>query len=134
MELRRRIQAALGSRPFREKNLKLAKEENVRGVVSLDYHMEVDSTYSKGHLSAAEGIIGHTKQTGWSFDDLIFTCFVISPAGRPLRTFRTRSELLEVFRDAIKGLGSLFQDAHILHQDVSADNSKYPSLPLSFQS
>ena len=52
----------------------------------------------------------------------VFTCLILSPAGRPLRTFKTLLELLQVLREAVKGHRSLFQQAKIVHQDVSAEN------------
>lgn len=42
---------------------------------------------------------------------------------RPFRTFKTRLELLQVLCDAVKAHRSLFQDAGILYQDVSAHNN-----------
>jgi Fungal protein kinase len=42
-----------------------------------------------------------------SFDNRIFRCLVISPAGRVIRDFRSILELLEALRDAIKGHRSL---------------------------
>jgi hypothetical protein len=135
-----------------EKLLKLAKEKNIWGVVSLEYHKEVDSTANlrqglqcepyrrfltgqhqteeseeigvqgQGPPYGAMRIVEHTVETDRAFEDRIFTYVVNSPAGRPLRTFKTRLELLQVLRDAVKAHRSLFQDAKILHQDVSAQN------------
>ncbi|KAL8398699.1 hypothetical protein RB596_006017 [Gaeumannomyces avenae] len=52
----------------------------------------------------------------------IFTCVVLSPAGRPLHTFKTATELLQVLRDAVTAHRSLLQTASVLHQDVSMGN------------
>ncbi|KND86276.1 hypothetical protein TOPH_09086 [Tolypocladium ophioglossoides CBS 100239] len=135
-----------------EELLKLAKEKNVWGVVSLDYHKDVDSIAnlrqglrwgpyrklltSKHQTEESEavgvqeqrlprgtkGIVEHTEDTNRCLQNRIFTYVVVSPAERPLRTFKTMLELLQVLRDAVKGHRSLFQDAKILHQDVSAEN------------
>ena len=129
----------LASERPEEDLLQLAKEKNVWGVVSLDYHKSIDSTanlrrgfefgsYRRFQArqdsideSGANGIVKHTEETNKAFEDRVFTCVVISPAGRPLSTFKTRLELLQVLRDAIKAHRSLFQVGKILHQDVSAN-------------
>ncbi|KAK4106727.1 hypothetical protein N658DRAFT_563488 [Parathielavia hyrcaniae] len=69
-----------------ERLLKLAKQRKAWGVVSLEYHKEVDSTANLRH-----GLHNGRYR-------------------RPLRTFVSALELVQVFRDAI------------LHQDVSAPN------------
>ena len=123
-----------------EELLQLAKEKNAWGVVSLDYSKAIDSTanlrrgfqfgpyrrfLTRQHDTEeadASGIVKHTEETIKAFEDRIFTCAIISPAGRPLSTFQTRLELLQVLRDAVKAHRSLFQVAKILHQDISANN------------
>lgn len=57
-----------------------------------------------------------------SFDNRIFGCLVISPAGRAIRDFRSILELLEAFRDAIKAHRSLYTKGKILHRDISENN------------
>jgi hypothetical protein len=57
-----------------------------------------------------------------TFDNRIFCCLVISPSGRPLRSFRSVKELCEVFRDAIRAHRSLYEAGRILHRDVSENN------------
>jgi len=57
-----------------------------------------------------------------SFDNRIFRCLVISPAGRAIRDFRSIPELLEVLRDAIKAHRSLYTSGKILHRDISENN------------
>ena len=135
-----------------EELLKLAKEKMVWGVVSLHYDKAIGSTANlrqgiqcgpyrrfltrqnqteqseviamqgQGPSCGAKGIVKYTEETDKAFENRIFTCVVISPAGRPLHTFKNRLEMLQVLRDAIKAHRSLFQDAKILHQDVSAQN------------
>ena len=57
-----------------------------------------------------------------SFDNRIFRCLVISPAGRALRNYRSIRELLEALRDAIKAHKSLYTKGKILHRDISENN------------
>ncbi|KAL9028328.1 MAG: hypothetical protein Q9196_003289 [Gyalolechia fulgens] len=57
-----------------------------------------------------------------SFDNRIFRCLVISPAGRAIRDFRSIPELLKAFRDAIKAHRSLYFKGKILHRDISENN------------
>ncbi len=57
-----------------------------------------------------------------SFDNRIFRCLVISPAGRAIRDFRSIPELLEALRDAIKAHRSLYTSGKILHRDISENN------------
>ena len=57
-----------------------------------------------------------------SYDNRIFRCLVISPAGRALRGFRSKTELLKALRDAIKAHRSLYIKGRILHRDVSENN------------
>lgn len=57
-----------------------------------------------------------------SFDNRIFRCLVILPAGRAIRDFRSILELLEALRDAIKAHRSLYKDGKILHRDISEYN------------
>ena len=57
-----------------------------------------------------------------SFDNRIFGCLVISPAGRAIRDFRSIPELLEALRDAIKAHRSLYTKGQILHRDISENN------------
>ncbi|KAL2042020.1 hypothetical protein N7G274_005208 [Stereocaulon virgatum] len=57
-----------------------------------------------------------------SFDNRIFRCLVISPAGRALRDFRSIPELLKALRDAIKAHRSLYTKGKILHRDISENN------------
>jgi hypothetical protein len=56
------------------------------------------------------------------FQNRIFSCLTISPAGRPLRDYNNVKEFLEAFRDAIRGHQSLYNDGSILHRDVSENN------------
>lgn len=131
--------------------LKLAKEKCVWGAVSVDYYKEIESTANlrrglrwgthrrfarmhfpqrngnvegQGHevTCNADGLVEHTEETDNFFQNRILACIVTSPVGRPLHTFQSLLELIQVFRDAIKCHRSLLHDAKILHQDVSPGN------------
>lgn len=131
--------------------LKLAKKKCVWGAISLDYYNEIESTanlrrglrwgthrkFTKMHLRerngdiqgqrqeetcSSDGLVEYTEETDNFFQNRILACIVTSPVGRPLHTFQSLLELLQVFRDAIKCHRSLYYDAKILHQDVSPGN------------
>ncbi|KAL2887390.1 hypothetical protein HOO65_050511 [Ceratocystis lukuohia] len=131
--------------------LRLTKEKSVWGAVSLDYYKEVESTKSLRQglqwgahrkfikmdprescdnfgkrqqevTCNADGLIECTEETKNLFQNRILACIVTSPLGRPLHTFQSLTELLQVFRDAIKCHRSLHNDAKILHQDISPGN------------
>ncbi|KAI1172842.1 FunK1 protein kinase [Nemania sp. FL0916] len=130
--------------------LKLAKEKCVWGVVSVDHYEELESTanlrrglrwgphkkftrlpFREKHEAIEQeqrqemnvgGFNHYTEETDDNFRNRILACIVTSPVGRPLSTFRSVSELLRVFHDAIKCHRSLFHDAKILHQDISPGN------------
>jgi hypothetical protein len=131
--------------------LKLAKDKRAWGAVSLDHYEEIESTAhlrrglrwgrqrkfarmhfrqrngrNEGHRQEVtyntDGLVEYTEETENFFQNRILACIVTSPAGRPLHTFQSLLELLQVFRDAIKCHRSLCYDAKILHQDISPGN------------
>ncbi|TGJ85889.1 hypothetical protein E0Z10_g2888 [Xylaria hypoxylon] len=120
--------------------LKLAKEKRVWGAVSLDYYKEIESTanlrrglrwgrhrkFAKMHQQEVtcntNGLVEYTEETDSLFQNRILACVVTSPVGRPLYTFQSLLELIQVFRDAIKCHRSLCNNAKILHQDISLGN------------
>jgi serine/threonine protein kinase len=57
-----------------------------------------------------------------SVNNRLFCCLVISPAGRAISEFKSRVELLEALRDAIKAHRSLYLTGKILHRDISENN------------
>ncbi|KAI1357222.1 serine/threonine-protein kinase Sgk2, partial [Xylaria arbuscula] len=59
---------------------------------------------------------------GDMWENRIYSCLVISPAGRVISDFRTVNELLAAIRDAIKGHQSLYETGNILHRDISSNN------------
>ena len=56
------------------------------------------------------------------FNDRLFGCLVISPAGQPISKFNSIPRLLTALRDAITAHRSLYLDGNILHRDVSENN------------
>ena len=57
-----------------------------------------------------------------SFDNRVFGCLIISPAGRAIKDFYSILELLMTLRDAIKAHRSLYLEGSILHRDISENN------------
>ena len=57
-----------------------------------------------------------------TYDNRIFSCLIISPAGRAIHNFESPLELLEALRDAIKAHRSLYLKGNVLHRDVSEKN------------
>ncbi|KAI1737847.1 FunK1 protein kinase [Xylaria scruposa] len=114
--------------------LKLAKKECVWGTVSLDYCEELESTANlrrglrwgrhrkftrmhfckkngniegqrQGVTSNTDGLVKYMEETDNFFQNRILACMITSPVGRPLHTFQSVLELLQ-----------------ILHQDISPGN------------
>ncbi|KAI1195731.1 serine/threonine-protein kinase Sgk2 [Nemania serpens] len=56
------------------------------------------------------------------WENRIYSCLVVSPAGRVISDFQTAKELLESMRDAIKAHQSLYITGNILHRDISSNN------------
>lgn len=56
------------------------------------------------------------------YDNRIFRCLVISPAGRAIHNYHSILELLTALRDAIKAHRSLYIKGNILHRDISENN------------
>ncbi|KAL7963196.1 serine/threonine-protein kinase Sgk2 [Trichoderma compactum] len=56
------------------------------------------------------------------WENRIYSCLVVSPAGRVISDFRTIKELLESMQDAIKAHQSLYITGNILHRDISSNN------------
>ncbi|KJZ69584.1 hypothetical protein HIM_11021 [Hirsutella minnesotensis 3608] len=61
-----------------------------------------------------------TGEDPW--DNRIYVCLVVSPAGRVISDFESTKELLEAMRDAIRAHQSLYVTGNILHRDISSNN------------
>lgn len=57
-----------------------------------------------------------------TYDNRIFSCLIISPAGRAIHNYESPLELLEALRDAIKAHRSLYLEGNVLHRDISENN------------
>ncbi|MCJ1360430.1 MAG: hypothetical protein MMC33_010435 [Icmadophila ericetorum] len=57
-----------------------------------------------------------------AFDNRIFGCLAITPAGRAIIDFTSIEELLTALRDSIKAHRSLYLTGKILHRDISENN------------
>lgn len=71
--------------------------------------------------------IGKTKPSLYTpsedlWENGVYSCLVVSPAGRVISDFKTVKELLESMRDAIKAHQSLYVTGNILHRDISSNN------------
>ncbi|KAL2886283.1 Protein kinase domain protein [Ceratocystis lukuohia] len=53
------------------------------------------------------------------WENRVYTCIIVSPAGRVISEFTTIKELLESERDAIKAHRSLYVSGKILHRNIS---------------
>jgi Fungal protein kinase len=115
--------------------LELAKERNVWGVVKLFGCQDLESIANLRRglhfslpykfLSTAANQSTSTSTTGideQAFVNRTFSCMVTSPLGRRINEFESVLEFLEVCRDVVKGLRSLYQDGKILHRDVCTNN------------
>ncbi|KAI1311662.1 serine/threonine-protein kinase Sgk2 [Xylaria venustula] len=72
-------------------------------------------------------IISTDKPSLYNFNEdmwqnRIYFCLVISPAGRVISDFRTVNELLAAIRDAVKAHQLLYKTGNILHRDISSNN------------
>ncbi|ODA83773.1 hypothetical protein RJ55_02289 [Drechmeria coniospora] len=56
------------------------------------------------------------------WENRIFSCLIVSPAGRIISDFKTTRELLESMQDAIKAHQSLYVTGNILHRDIPSSN------------
>ncbi|KAM4063600.1 kinase [Hirsutella rhossiliensis] len=56
------------------------------------------------------------------WESRIYSCLVVSPAGRVIGDFKTIKELLQSMRDAIRAHQSLYVTGKILHRDISSNN------------
>ncbi|KAM4067554.1 kinase [Hirsutella rhossiliensis] len=64
----------------------------------------------------------YTSRSEDPFENRIYSCLVVSPAGRVISDFKSIRELLESLRDAIRAHQSLYIDGNILHRDISSNN------------
>jgi hypothetical protein len=77
---------------------------------------------SRSSISHRQTSPGTSGEDDGSFDNRIFSCLVISPAGRSIKEFKSVREFLEGCRDSIKAHRSLYIEGKILHRDISVNN------------
>ncbi|KAF3941760.1 hypothetical protein ABW19_dt0201994 [Dactylella cylindrospora] len=94
------------------RQLRLARERNVWGVLEL---LGAQDLASIAHLR--QGL-----QFPQPFVNRTFSCIATAPLGRPMQQFASIRELLEVLRDLVKALRSLYIDGRILHRDIAIKN------------
>ena len=94
-----------------EKSSKRSRSDSQRSSVQQEYEV----------LQAFEDTQA-TSLCDESFDNRVFGCLVIWPAGRAIKDFHSIPELLTALRDAIKAHKSLYLRATILHRDISENN------------
>ncbi|KAL2822476.1 hypothetical protein BJX63DRAFT_427041 [Aspergillus granulosus] len=92
--------------------LKRAHERNAWGVIQLLHYQDLMKI-----ANLRQGL-----QFPQTFVNRTFSCIAITPLGRPIRQFTSIPELLEVLRDLVKALQSLYVNARILHRDVAIKN------------
>lgn len=95
-------------------SLKRSRSSNRISKLRLQYDQSQSSERPKPSL--------YTSNPDDPFEDRIYSCLVISPAGRVISDFRSISELLGTLRDAIRAHQSLYVKGNILHRDISSNN------------
>ncbi|KAK0703969.1 hypothetical protein B0T26DRAFT_744601 [Lasiosphaeria miniovina] len=98
--------------PTEVRLLERAHERNAWGVVQLVGYQDLVSI-----ADLRQGL-----QFPQTFVTRTFSCVATTPLGRPIRQYTSITELLEVLRDLVKALPSLYVDARILHRDVAIKN------------
>ncbi|PHH74487.1 hypothetical protein CDD82_4907 [Ophiocordyceps australis] len=106
----------LGKRKSVDADWRLSKRSRSKSHLSSKGQKE--STFE---VEAAQGTSLAAADIGL-YDNRIFRCLVVSPAGRAIYKYSTHLELLEALRDAIKAHRSLHLEGNILHRDISENN------------
>ncbi|KJZ68222.1 hypothetical protein HIM_12387 [Hirsutella minnesotensis 3608] len=106
--LRKRKSVDVGRKP--------SKRSRSNSQMSSQGHNEV--TYD---VAEAQGTSLLALDNG-PYDNRVFRCLVISPAGQAIHKYEAKSELLGALCDAIKAHRSLYLRGNILHRDISENN------------
>lgn len=80
-----------------------------------------NSQRSNQALEDTQGTSLYAPNDG-SFENRLFCCLAISPAGGAISKFKSIPQLLTALRDAIKAHRSLYIEGKILHRDISENN------------
>ncbi|KAJ6780163.1 hypothetical protein PWT90_01979 [Aphanocladium album] len=100
-----------------------SKEEDIFSVIQENSIADVQDPAENGN--GGSSLARHLKYsalTGLRFRNHTCMCFVYTPLGLPLSSFRSTSELLGALRDAIQVHRDLLQKVKILHVDISSSN------------
>ncbi|KAM7184332.1 hypothetical protein V8F20_012264 [Naviculisporaceae sp. PSN 640] len=92
--------------------LQLAHKRNARGIIQLLGYQDLVSI-----ADLREGL-----RFPQPFVNRTLSCVATAPLGRPIRQYTSIPELLEVLRDLVRALQSLYVNARILHRDVAIKN------------
>ncbi|KJZ69932.1 hypothetical protein HIM_10688 [Hirsutella minnesotensis 3608] len=106
--LRKRKSVDVGRKPSKRSRSNSQKSSKGQNDVTYD----VEEAQGTSLLAPSNG----------PYDNRVFRCLVISPAGRAIHRYEKISELLGVLRDAIKAHRSLYLRGNILHRDISENN------------
>ncbi len=109
-------QSSLGKRKSIDRGSREAKRSRSNSQTS-----KLREEYEANHHTQDEDPIKKNARSE-GYKNRIFSCLVISPAGRAIKEFRSVKELLTALRDAAKAHRSLFEKARILHRDISENN------------
>jgi hypothetical protein len=109
-------QSSLGKRKSVDKGTRSSKRSKFNSQPSrLREEFEAKRGANEEHASQ------HDAQDG-TYKNRVFSCLVISPAGRTIKEFCSVEEMLTALCDAVKAHRSLFVKANILHRDISENN------------
>ncbi|KAM4062580.1 kinase [Hirsutella rhossiliensis] len=100
--------------------LRLAQQRGVEGIANSQRfgQGQDEVTYDVEEVQGTSLL----APTNGPYDNRVFRCLVISPAGRAIHKHKKISELLGALRDAIKAHRSLYLKGNILHRDISENN------------
>jgi hypothetical protein len=109
-------QSSLGKRKIIDRCSRAAKSSRSNSQTS-----KLREEYEVNYDTQDKDLVTKNAQAE-GYKNRIFSCLVISPAGRTIKEFRSIRELLTALRDAIKAHRSLLGKAKILHRDISENN------------
>ncbi|KAK7013930.1 hypothetical protein R3P38DRAFT_3322448 [Favolaschia claudopus] len=109
------------SRPHAEAEI-LSRAKDVEGVIKVHAHTVVDINGVNGTHWLRSNLPSNFTTALKRIECRIHTRLVLHPFGDPVSTFTSRKELISVLIDVVQALQDLWQDANILHRDISMNN------------
>ncbi|KAK7013916.1 hypothetical protein R3P38DRAFT_2545724 [Favolaschia claudopus] len=109
------------SRPYSEAEI-LNLAQDVGGVTKVQAHGVVDVNGVDGTHWLRSHLPASLCRSLTRIERRIHTRLVLYPFGHPLSMFTSRTELISVLIDVVQALQDLWQDANILHRDISVNN------------